>query len=100
MEEWKISMARIIITTRGHKCYYNDGGHFHREDGPAIIYPDGSLFWRNNGAPIAKEVPSAYRSNGAYYWRLSHGIRGLRSEDHPNGLKRKTIDEVVQWPEL
>jgi hypothetical protein len=30
-------------------CWYNKTGATHREDGPAIIYSDGRIFWRLNG---------------------------------------------------
>jgi len=33
-------------------CLVNDKGHYHREDGPAVIYPNGNQFWcRDDGCP-------------------------------------------------
>ena len=40
----------IIYPDGGEYWYQN--GKFHREDGPAIIYPNGYKFWYKNGIPI------------------------------------------------
>lgn len=29
----------------GTKRWYNNQGSFHREDGPAVEYPDGQVYW-------------------------------------------------------
>jgi len=33
------------VYDNGLKVWYNDGGYVHRDDGPAVINPDGVLRW-------------------------------------------------------
>jgi hypothetical protein len=33
------------INERGTIVWYNEEGCYHREDGPAVIYPDGDVEW-------------------------------------------------------
>jgi hypothetical protein len=37
------------IDRYGDITWFNEAGKYHREDGPSIIYPDGSLYWYING---------------------------------------------------
>lgn len=39
----------------GYIEWRNDKGELHREDGPAIEWPNGSKFWYENGKYIRKE---------------------------------------------
>ena len=52
-------MSRLIIKHIGdNRVFYCDIlGHFHREDGPAIIYDDGRELWYYNGEYL-KDVHS------------------------------------------
>jgi len=40
--------------TSGEQYWYKDG-QYHREDGPAIIYPDGNQYWMLNDKHYSKE---------------------------------------------
>tara|TARA_B110000503_G_scaffold135395_1_gene215937 strand:+ start:1726 stop:1944 length:219 start_codon:yes stop_codon:yes gene_type:complete len=33
------------IDSLGTIRWYDNDGHVHREDGPAIIWPDGDMYW-------------------------------------------------------
>jgi hypothetical protein len=58
-------------------AYKNEKGQFHREDGPAIIYKDGSRQWWNNGYLHRIDGPAVIDTQDAYEyteWR----INGLR----------------------
>jgi len=41
--------SKIIISRRGTKYYKLPNGDFHREDGPAVEFIDGSKHWYING---------------------------------------------------
>jgi uncharacterized protein YqfB (UPF0267 family) len=44
---------RIAVCQRtGIRRYYNNSGQLHREDGPAVIWRDGSEAWFHNGKLI------------------------------------------------
>ena len=47
-------------------------GDYHREDGPAIEWPDGTKRWFLNGEPHREDGPAVERSDGIKYWYL-HG---------------------------
>ncbi len=55
--QWKI----------GNK-YYNDSGKYHREDGPAIIEPDGSQSWFKDGNRHRDDGPAIIWQDGTQSW--------------------------------
>ncbi len=48
--------------------YLNDKSQLHREDGPAVIYTDGSQRWYKNGKIHREDGPAKIYSNGAQVW--------------------------------
>jgi hypothetical protein len=46
-------------------------GEYHRVDGPAIIYPDGSEYWFLNGFLHRVNGPAVVNSNGYKVWYLN-----------------------------
>jgi len=44
----------IRIHDTGTREYFNKTGQYHREDGPACEYADGSKFWYINGKHLTK----------------------------------------------
>ena len=49
---------------------WKKNGKFHREDGPAVIYYDGSEFWYLNGKLHREDGPAVIYSNGTKEWHL------------------------------
>jgi hypothetical protein len=43
-------------------------GNLHREDGPAIIRPDGSEWWYLNGKLHREDGPTIIHPDGTEYW--------------------------------
>lgn len=69
-----------------HKAWYLNGD-YHRENGPAIIYDDGSKFWYLNGEPHREDGPAIEYFDGSKYWYLNgqrHREDGPAVE-RPNG---------------
>ena len=52
--------------------YKDDGIQIHRENGPAIIWKDGSTFWYLNDQCHRIDGPAAEYSNGVKLWFI-HG---------------------------
>jgi len=52
----------------GVKHYFNNSGEFHRENGPAIEYPNGFKRWFKNGIYHREDGPAIELSNGDKYW--------------------------------
>ncbi len=58
------------ITDEYATCYYNDLGQYHREDGPAIIYPNGHKEWLINGMYHRIDGPAIEYADGSKAWYL------------------------------
>ena len=51
-----MSQPEMVLDSYGSK-YWRLNGQYHREDGPAIEYPNGSKYWCLNGKQVTwKEV--------------------------------------------
>ena len=64
----------------GTICYYNDLNQFHREDGPAIEYADGTKCWCRNGQSHREDGPAVEYANGNKGWYRNDQ---LHREDGP-----------------
>ncbi len=47
---------KIITDKYGSIRYYNSDGKLHREDGPAIICPNGYKMWYRNGECFPSQI--------------------------------------------
>ena len=57
---------------------------FHREDGPAVEYPDGDKAWYLNGLLHREDGPALERSNGDKAWWL-------------NGQLHRVDGPAIEW---
>jgi hypothetical protein len=78
----------------GTTVFLNDENEFHREDGPAIISPDGSEYWYMNGLK--------HRINGPAEDRIIHGlrpneIRGYHREWWINGKRHRLEGPAIEY---
>lgn len=62
----------------GTKHWYKDD-NLHREDGPAVIYPNGARFWYINDQLHREDGPAAVHPNGNMSWFL-HGVEYTKTE--------------------
>ena len=46
----------------------NSDTRLHREDGPAIVFPDGSQEWYRNGDLHREDGPAVINPDGEQYW--------------------------------
>jgi len=72
----------IYISKSGGKYYYSDKDMkvYHREDGPAIEYADGSKYWYREGKYHREDGPSVEWACGHKFWY--HNDK-LHREDGP-----------------
>ena len=72
----------IEINKDGDKFYYSDKKmtRFHREDGPAIEWSDGSKHWWVNGLIHREDGPAVEYADGRKYWYVNGA---LHREDGP-----------------
>ena len=60
-----------VTSAHGHlgtEIYLNDKNEVHREDGPAVIQPNGSQEWWVNGVRHRLDGPAEIRGNGYMAW--------------------------------
>lgn len=56
------------ILRDGSVAFFNDANQLHRDDGPAVITPEGGLRWYQNGKQQRSDGPSHIDPNcGAYF---------------------------------
>jgi len=60
--------SKIEVDHRGTKHYLNQKRKFHRLDGPAVEYSDGSKYWLINGNYHQNIGHSIECRNGPKYW--------------------------------
>ena len=46
----------------------NRSGQLHRDDGPAIVHPDGTQYWYRNGQLHRDDGPAAVYQDGKQLW--------------------------------
>lgn len=65
-----MSYSKIRNESFGQLCYYKDKNHkiIHREDGPAIIYPNGTKIWFQNGKHHRVDGPAVEWYDGGQIW--------------------------------
>jgi hypothetical protein len=51
--------------------YKNEHGLLHREDGPAIVWNDGTKAWFINGEYHREDGPAIEWSDGSKFWYLN-----------------------------
>jgi hypothetical protein len=73
-------MPALITRLNGDKEWRMPDGSFHREDGPALEYADGSKFWFINGQIHRKDGPAIIWAGGNKEW-YRNGL--LHREDGP-----------------
>jgi hypothetical protein len=63
----------IYINVNGTKHYYSDREMeiLHREDGPAIVYANGSKSWYINGKCHREDGPAVEYTNGYKAWYIN-----------------------------
>ena len=68
----------VVSAITGVRKYYNNAGVLHREEGPAIIWPNGTKLWYQNGSLHRTDGPAVEWSDGGREWWLN----GVRYSEH------------------
>lgn len=63
------------------KCFVNDSGLLHREDGPAVIGHEGYEYWYKNGVLHREDGPAVVHAPSGAEWWYHRG--SLHREDGP-----------------
>ena len=68
------------ITHDGTQIWRNENDELHREDGPAVIYPDGENCWYIYDKLHREDGPAVFCRDGRQYWYINGK---LHREDGP-----------------
>jgi hypothetical protein len=85
----------IIVDECGNKRHYING-KFHREDGPAVEYDDGSKAWVINGKLHREDGPAIEDADGSKTWVIND--IAYSEEDYPRALtsyKHRLLSEIL-----
>ena len=69
---------KVTVDKDGTTWYLN--GDLHREDGPAVEYPNGNKVWYLNGQLHREDGPAVEYQNGNKHWYINGN---LHREDGP-----------------
>ena len=90
-----------VVTRDGRRMHYKDG-LLHREDGPAVLYPSGDVYFYQNGRLHRERKPCVVLADGGRSWCL-YGVP-YREDDGPvvvskDGKKLwySETDGLVSW---
>ena len=66
-----MSQPKMVLDSDGTKRWVLNG-KLHREDGPAVEWPNGTKFWYLNNKWHREDGPAVERSNGTKQWFLNN----------------------------
>lgn len=64
-------MVNVYTTGEGSKYWFDDFQRFHRTDGPARIWADGTQIWYIHGKEHREDGPSSMYASGIVEWWLN-----------------------------
>ena len=73
--------------------YWFISGKLHRENGPAVIYPDGRQYWYINGDRHREDGPAVIYPDGEQYWYINF-------HDVTNKIKKWAKDRDIDLDNL
>ena len=90
-------MTKYIVTVDeyGNRCWKNESNQFHRENGPAIEWSDGTKEWYLDGKLHRTDGPAVEWFDGDKYWYLN-GVKLTESEFLAKTKKAPCEDKVVE----
>jgi len=65
-------MKNPEIDSEGNKWWYNKLGQVHRDDGPAIVCPNGYQSWWQNGKRHRLDGPAIIWTDGTEFWYINN----------------------------
>jgi hypothetical protein len=64
-------MTNPITLPNGTKEWKNENGQYHRDDGPAVIYPSGTKAWYKNGQLHRDDGHAVIFRDGTKHWYIN-----------------------------
>jgi len=86
----------LIVSKYGTKRWYRDG-RCHRDDGPAVEYPDGTKFWYHNGLYHRTDGPAVEYPDGLREWWIDGVVYTFSEWIKVSKLSKAEICELVLY---
>jgi len=91
------------IDQAGNKYWYNEDRQLHREDGPAVIWTDGSKHWYLNNKLHREDGPAVEYGNGDKEWWVNGKHQPAYFGKKPvreSLIEEPYVDYEEHWPEI
>ena len=87
---------RVEIDEDGNRFHYNSAGKWHRENGPAIVWSNGTKIWYQNGLRHRTDGAAIEWSSGTKEWYQNGHLHrtGGAAIEYSDGDKWWFIDGV------
>jgi hypothetical protein len=79
----------LTVSRDGIKTWRDNRGHYHRDDGPALEYPNGTKIWYRHGRTHRDDGPAMEWADGTKAW-FRNGERhrdGGPAIEYPDGAE-------------
>ena len=88
----------MIVLPNGIKIWSNEEGKLHRDDGPAMIWADGTEEWFFNGKRHRTDGPAAIWADGTEEWWLNNKKYSFQEwADKLNLDQKARLEMVMKW---
>lgn len=67
-QQLDLKQGTYLHKFRTGACEYFKNGQLHRDDGPAVIYPNGDQYWWKEGKIHRDDGPATVWSDGTLEW--------------------------------
>jgi len=79
---------RVEVYSSGRIFWHKPGTDtIHRDDGPAVVYNDGQMWWYQNGKIHREDGPAIVDPKGEQFWSLDG--TPYTEEQHAAEMKRR-----------
>ena len=90
---------KVTVDKEGTIKWYNEKEGYHREDGPAVEYSNGTKFWYLNGKRHRENGPALEFADGDKVWYINGKI--LTEEEFNNRNKpcigKKVVIDGIEY---
>jgi hypothetical protein len=86
-----MDLESVVATNEYGDEFWKSNGYYHREDGPAIIYKNGTQSWYSNGELHRADGPAIITNNGDLFWFV-------KGNNITKNIEQWMIKREISWP--
>jgi len=85
--------SKLTVYDNGNKSWELPNGKFHREDGPAVEYSNGSKQWWLNGLRHRENGPAVELSSGKEWWLNG---KNYTEQEYKNKMRSRKLTKLLK----